>query len=56
MKVSKTVGLDVREWTLVEDLMSRESLSLTEALTRLVRHGSVRYAMLMTQKDEVIEA
>lgn len=40
----QTVKLSLETWGLVAKLMNAESLSMSEALERLVRHGAIRYA------------
>jgi hypothetical protein len=46
MKTFQTVGMELSTWGLVEGVMARERLTLTEAMEKLVRLGTVRMYQL----------
>jgi hypothetical protein len=46
MKTFQTVGMDLSTWRLVDEVMAKESLTIGEAMERLVRHGSIRISQL----------
>jgi hypothetical protein len=42
MKTFQTVGMELATWGLVDQLMREKSLTLGDALERLVRNGDLR--------------
>lgn len=50
LKTFQTVSMDLEDWRLVDKVASDEKLTISDALSRLVRHGSIRYGQVVREQ------
>lgn len=50
MKTFQTVSMDLEDWRLVDKLSADEHITISEALSRLVRHGHIRYEQVVREQ------
>ena len=55
MYTFQTVKLSLEAWRIIDALSQSEGISISEAIERLVRHGSIRLADVMRTQDKLTE-
>lgn len=43
--------MDLEDWRLVDKLATQENINTSEALSRLVRHGFIRYEQVVREQN-----
>lgn len=48
--------MDMEAWRLVDKLAQSENITISEALERLVRHGSIRYEQITREQTVTLDS